>query len=199
MDDIAREIAERNARNEYLVGNALGKYYPMHLHPGKQEPTVTIEVRVRWQRVDGKNYWRRPHVIKVTIAEFRNRPDALWNLLTRCLPFEEWKYVDWGPGLFHQKWYSQDADDEPLSDFEISCQEYWFESFGYDTIRPWGNDKSERPDKETAMNKVKMELSEAVFEANGIIDQTERYGIGRSENLWWFALNAVDDGAPSRM
>ena len=51
MDDLAGDIAERSAnaeRNKYLVD----QYYPKDRDAGKQEDSVTIDVRVWWQSSD---------------------------------------------------------------------------------------------------------------------------------------------------
>ena len=53
--------------------------------------TVPVEVRVNWQtRIeDGheRMYWQR---FQTTLPRYRPGSDALWKLLTRCLPFAEW-------------------------------------------------------------------------------------------------------------
>ena len=54
--------------------------------------SVPVEVRVNWQtRIeDGhkRMYWQR---FQTTLPRYRPGSDALWKLLTRCLPFAEWR------------------------------------------------------------------------------------------------------------
>jgi hypothetical protein len=196
MDDIAREVCERQAkakleakaeRNEYLVDQLC----PLHRVRGKQENVLTIEVYVLWQKVDGREYWHRPYVTTVTFAELRQKPDALWRLLTRCLPFKEWKYLDWSVEDFHPRFYSQNDDDEPLTPAEQDFREYWFEGFMYDRMRPWANE--EYPDKVANM---KEDLRELVSEDHGIIMLHEQYGTKerRQVGKCWFVLSAVPEG-----
>ena len=86
MDDLARDIAEHSANtecNEYLVD----QYYPKDRDAGKQEDSVTIDVRVRWQSADGQEHWHRPYVTTLTLAECREKPDTLFKLLTRSTTF----------------------------------------------------------------------------------------------------------------
>ena len=59
--------------------------------------------------------------------------------LTRCLPFEEWEYVDWSTGDFEEKLYMEN-DDEPLTAEEEGYKEYWWEGFGQERIHVWGDD-----------------------------------------------------------
>jgi len=87
MDDIAHDIAQRQAdfeHNEYLV------------HARK--PPVHIEVHVLREIIgaDGAPtpHFHKPYYTTLTHLQGKEDPDALFTLLRRCLPFEEWEYVD---------------------------------------------------------------------------------------------------------
>lgn len=185
MDDIARDVCERQARNEYLVEQVK----PLQRVAGKQEDVMTIEVRVRWQKVDGREYWHRPYETTVTFDELRRKPDALWMLLTRCLPFREWKYVDWSTEEFHEKLYMQNDDGEPLSAEEQGYKEYWWEGFGQERIHVW--DDLEHPDRVANM---KAELRELVSEDHGVLYMYEQYRPpgGTRVAKCWFVISACD-------
>jgi hypothetical protein len=186
MDDLARDVCERAARNEYLVD----ELEPMQRVAGKQEDVITIEVRVRWQKVGGREYWHRPYATTVTFAELRRKPDALWSLLTRCLPFEEWQYVDWSTGNFEEKLYMENDNDEPLTEEEQGYKEFWWDGFGQERIHVW--DDLEYPDKVANM---KVHLRELVSEDHGVLYMHEQYGLpeGRRVAKCWFVISAVPD------
>ena len=97
MDDIARDIAERQAvieHNEYLVDAV--------------KPPVQIEVHVLRELTEGtatdsqdnghnsspRAHFHRPYCTTLTHIPVKEDPDALFTLLRRCLPFQEWEYVD---------------------------------------------------------------------------------------------------------
>jgi hypothetical protein len=202
MDDLARDVCERQAqaeaqadaqaaRNEYLVD----ELEPVHRFAGKQEDAMTIEVRVRWQKVGGREYWHRPYVTTVTFAELRRKPDALWKLLTRCLPLEEWKYLDWGVGEFHARLYSQNADDEPLTEEEEGHREFWFDGFMWDRIRPSELVCAEFPDKEANVKEALREL--VLSDENGPLYLYEHYQPKRERQVGrcWFVLSAIADNS----
>jgi hypothetical protein len=189
MDDIARDVGERQhkfERNEYLVD----QLYPLHRVAGKQENVMTIEVHVRWQKVDGREYWHRPHVTTVTFAELRQKPDTLWQLLTWCLPFEEWEYVDWSVGEFHARLYSQNADDEPLTEEEEDYKDYWMSVFWEDRLYPWAS--AERPDKAANVKEALREL--VLSDEVGPLYLYERYKPKKELQVakCWFVLSAVE-------
>jgi hypothetical protein len=149
---------------------------------------MTIEVRVLWQKVGGREYWHRPYVTTVTFAELRRKPDALWNLLTRCLPFEEWQYVDWSTGNFEEKFYMENDDDEPLSAVEKIEKEYWWNGFGQDRIHVW--EFLEDSDKVANM---KAQLRELVSEDHGILFLHEHYMKPEQRQVGqaWFVISAM--------
>ena len=190
MDDIARAVCEGQARNEYLVD----QLHPLQRVRGKQDNVITIEVRVLWQKVDGREYWHRPYVTTVAFAELRRKPDALWRLLTRCLPFKEWKFVDWSVGEFEPRLYSQNDDDEPLSAEEQGHKDYWWDGFGQERLRKWVN--SEYPDKVANM---KEELRELVSDDHGVLylyeSMYEEYAMQKQVCKCWFVISAVGDGS----
>jgi hypothetical protein len=87
MDDIARDIAERQAaieHNEYLVDAV--------------KPPVQIEVHVLRELTEGvpspRAHFHSPFHTTLTHLAAKEDPDALFTLLRRCLPFREWEYVD---------------------------------------------------------------------------------------------------------
>jgi hypothetical protein len=196
MDDLARDVCERQAqaeaqakaeaaRNEYLVD----ELEPVQRVAGKQEDAMTIEVRVRWQNVDGREYWNRPHVTTVTFAELRRKPDALWKLLTRCLPFEEWKYVDWSVGEFDATLYSWKAGDEPLTEEEEEFRIFWWAEIG--RLSVW--DDLEYPEQVADMKERLREL--VVSDEDGPLYLYEHYQPKRELQVGrcWFVLSAIAD------
>ena len=206
MDDIARDIGERQhefERNEYLVD----RLYPLHRVAGKQKDVMTIEVRVLWQKVGGREYWHRPYVTTVTFAELRRKPDALWNLLTRCLPFEEWKYVDWSTGEFIESFYMQNdkplnAEDQEDREGEgLSAEEHWWEGFAYNRLPrdPWsvsGGNADRRPNEVAEMKQALRELVSEDPEEYGILYLYENYAKEHMQVAkCWFVLSAVPDGS----
>jgi hypothetical protein len=87
MDDIARDIAERQAaieHNEYLVDAV--------------KPPVQIEVHVLRELTEGvpspRAHFHSPFHTTLTHLAAKEDPDALFTLLRRCLPFRKWEYVD---------------------------------------------------------------------------------------------------------
>jgi hypothetical protein len=89
MDDIARDIAERQAvfeHNEYVVDAV--------------KPPVQIEVYVlreltgRRHNSSPRAHFHTPYCTTLTHLAVKEDPDALFTLLRRCLPFREWEYVD---------------------------------------------------------------------------------------------------------
>jgi hypothetical protein len=90
MDDIARDIAERQAvfeHNEYLVDAV--------------KPPLQIEVHVLRELTGGdaqdnspRAHFHRPYCTTLTHLAAKEDRDALFTLLRRCLPFREWEYVD---------------------------------------------------------------------------------------------------------
>ena len=192
MDDIARAVSSAQARNEGQDRSEQNEYFveqvaPLERVAGKQEDVLTIEVRVRWQYKEGREYWHRPYVTTVTFDELRRKPDALWMLLTRCLLFEEWQYVDWSTGDFEEKWYMEN-DDEPLTAEEEGYKEYWWEGFGQERIHVWGD--LEHPDRVANM---KAELRELVSQDHGILHLYEKYGPPEQRQVAkaWFVISAV--------
>jgi hypothetical protein len=187
MDDLARDVCERQAeaaRNEYLVD----ELEPMQRVAGKQEDAMTIEVRVRWQSVDGREYWSRPHVTTVTFAELRRKPDALWKLLTRCLPFEEWKYVDWSTGDFKERFYLPGHE---LNADEQNEQEYWWDGFGQNRLYVW--DDLEYPERMAVMKERLRDL--VLSDEDGPLYFYEHYQPKRELQVGrcWFVLSAIAD------
>jgi hypothetical protein len=202
MDDLARDIAERNAsaeRNEYLV-RVPRQYYdygetgsPVQRVPGKQPATVTIDVRVPWRDADGRTHWHGPYVTTLTIAECEAKPDALWLLLTRCLPFKEWKFVDQACGKFIHRLYNLE-DGEGTQEEEEAAEAFWD---GITERRKWlvqntGGPELERIDHEwpQAEADMKLWLRGILTQRYGIIDSSRHRALRGS---WWFVLSPIAD------
>lgn len=174
MDDLARDIAERSAnaeRNKYLVD----QYYPKDRDAGKQEDSVTVDVRVRWQSADGQEHWHRTYVTTLTLAECREKPDTLFKLLTRCLPFKEWKYVDNSCGEFKYHFYAGECTEE-----EQEEAEYWWEGFGQDCLFMENLTEAD----------VKERLRDIVLDDHWGFSANSLWTRG-SDRSWWFVLSTV--------
>jgi hypothetical protein len=210
LDDIARAVSSAQARNEGQDRSERNEYLVDQLHPlqrvrGKQDNVITIEVRVLWQKVDGREYWRRPYVTTVTFAELRRKPDALWMLLTRCLPFKEWKYVDWSTGEFIERFYKNDVDkeEERLTAEEEEDREDWWDDFAYNRLprEPWvvGDDGEthRQPNEMAEMKEALRELVSEEPEEYGILSNYEKYSPEHLRKVarCWFVISAVPDGS----
>lgn len=200
MNDLARYIDERNAseRKKYLV-RVPPQYYdcgetgsPV---PGKKPATVTIDVRVPWRDADGRTHWHRPYVTTLTIAECKAKPDALWLLLTRCLPFKEWKFVDQACGKFIHRLYTMNPG-EGTEEEEEEAEAWWD---GIRERRKWLVRNTGRPELERIHHEwpqaeadMKLWLREILTQRYGIIDSS-RYRAFRGS--WWFVLSPFADKA----
>ena len=95
MDDIARDIAERQAvieHNEYLV-DAVKRPVQIEVHV-LSELSELSELTGRRHHSSPRAHFHRPYCTTLTHLAAKEDPDALFTLLRRCLSFRDWEYVD---------------------------------------------------------------------------------------------------------
>ena len=64
----------------------------------EHEILVPVEVRLNWKTQDGEMYWQ---CCQTTLSRATDDSDAIWKLLTKCLPFEKWRRCDFTHLDFH--------------------------------------------------------------------------------------------------
>ena len=167
----------------------------MHLlHVGRQAESVEIDVHVNWRRVgdarrrDCQWFWH-DHSTTRTRRACRADPDALFTLLTRCLPFAEWEYVFYGTDEFSHRLYELGRVEGDLGGYAHAVEEWW--SRAYDRLGYGGRLEARLEEQERdvvfalpsrcAKTNMRGMLRELMLRADGV---------ARSRNRrWWFVVH----------
>jgi hypothetical protein len=189
--DVIVDVDSSNA-NEYLVD-------PMHLlHVGKRERPVEIDVHVNWRRVGDINsrkcqwFWH-DHSTTLTRRACIADPDALFTILTRCLPFAEWDYVFYGtPEFSHRIYELGRVRERELREDERAVLDWWSRAW-----RSGGEFDASLEGQERA-TLFAGELPSRCAETNMrslLRDFMLREdGVARSRNRrWWFVVHRLSD------
>ncbi len=166
----------------------------MHLlHAGRQERPVEIEVHVSWRRVgdtrrpDCQWFWHN-YATRMTRRACRADPDALFEILRRCLPFAEWDSVEYGTHEFSHRMYELGRVQGEFEDAR-AAQEWW--SRAYDRLGYGGRLEA----------RLEEQVRDAVFALPSRCAETNMRGmlrelmlredgVARSRNRrWWFVVH----------
>lgn len=171
----------------------------MHLlHVGRQAESVEIDVHVHWRLVGSINsrecqwFWH-DHSTTRTRRAWRADPDALFTLLTRCLPFAEWEYVFYGTDEFSHRLYELGRVQGDLGEDAHAVEEWW--SRAYDRLGYGGQLEARLEDQE---RDAVFALPSRCAETNmrGMLRELmlREDGVARSRNRrWWFVVHRRRD------
>ena len=166
----------------------------MHLlHVGRQAEAVEIDVHVNWRRVGAMNsrecqwFWH-DYSTTMTRRACRADPDALFEILRRCLPFAEWDYVEYGTHEFSHRLYELGS---VLGEFEDrrAVDEWW--SRAHDRLGYGGRLEARLEEQE---RDAVFALPSRCAETNmrGMLRELmlREDGVARSRNRrWWFVVH----------